>query len=311
MKNSSPKSKIKVKLIASFLLVSFLISYTIVEARQRHQLKVDSQKLNLVISETLDWVTTISVNVGKKIVAHKNYDDLQFIRTVLKDVVANHGFSERIVSWSMISWGNKNHKLVVNAVEGVKSNPDDLISRRYTSRSSYTPWSLQINKTDHGLLSDTIVIPAVVGVADDRDQFQGLVISGINAKKLLSKAEESIDSKSAFLVINRDVFYTDQEKVVLASSNTPDLESNHKKISYLVDKLKDWISLEEKSPVAINVGVYKYNYYRLMDGYQLAIVMGFNRLEFWGRVFSLGGQLFIGFLATVFLISELRKNKKS
>ncbi len=309
MKNSSPQSKIKVKLITSFLVVSFLTSYVIVDARQRHQLKVDSQKLNLVISETMDWVTTISVNVGRKIVAHKNYNDLQFIKTALKDVVVNHGFSERIVSWSMISWGDKNHKLVVNAVEGIKSNPDDLISRRYTSRSSYTPWSLQINKTDRGLLSDTIIIPAVVGVSDDLDQFQGLVISGINAKKLLSRAEEVINPESAFLVINRDIFYTDQEKVVLASSNTPDFKNDHSKISYLVDKLKDWINPEGKSPVAINIGVYKYDYYKLLDGYQLAIVMGFNRLEFWGRVIYLGGQLFIGFLAISFLIGELRKNK--
>ncbi len=305
MKNSSLKSKIKVKLIVTFFVTSFFTSYFIIEAKQNHQLQVDAKKLDLVISETMDWVSTISSNVGKKIVAHNKYNDLQFINNLLKEVVHNHGFSNRIVSWSMISWGNKNHKLVVNAVEGIKSDPDNLITRRYTSRSSYTPWDLQVNKTDRGLLSNTYVIPVTVGVSDERDQFQGLLISGINAKELLSKAEKSVDSESAFLVINRDIFYVDQDKVVLSSSNTPSMENNYKQISNLVERLKDWVNHDGKTPVSVNIGVYKYNYYRLLEDYQLAIVMGFNRLEFWGRVFALGFQLFIGLMAAYFLIGEL------
>jgi hypothetical protein len=149
------------------------------------------------------------------------------------------------------------------------------------------------------------VIPVAVGVSNSRDEFQGAIISGINVKELLNNAERVITSGNAFLLVNRDTFYTDPEKILLASANSPNASEDYEKLPALVEQLKDWIDPSGSLPISINAGRYKYSYYTLVDGYQLAILVGFNRVEFWENVLALSAQLFVGMLLLCFLITKL------
>ncbi len=312
MTDSSPqvKAKTKVKIIAAFLVTSFVASYTLVNVKKNHQLMVDGRRLNAAISEPIEWIETLSIHMGRKIVEHNNYDDLPFIDNLLKESFKMQGLSDRIISWSMFSWSNKKQKLVVNTLDGIRKEPEDLMQRQYTWRARYNPWMLQITKTGRGMLSNTVIIPVAVGVSNSRDEFQGAIVSGINAKELLNRAEGVMNSGNAFLLVNRDTFHSDPEKIVLASSNSPYVAKDYDKLPALVEKLKDWIDPSGSVPSAINAGRYKYSHYNLVEGYQLAILVGFNRLEFWGDVFALGMQFFIGGTALCFLIGEAGNFRK-
>lgn len=297
------KQKTK-KLLAALFIGSLLISYTVVNTKKNHQLMTDARKLSLVVSEPIEWIETLSVHMGKKIVEHNDYKDLPFINKMFKETLQMQGVANRIISWSMFSWSNKDHQLTVNAVDGIRKNPEDLIERQYTWRARYSPWMIQVTKAGVGMLSNTLIIPAAVGVSNIRDEFQGAIVSGINAKELLRKAEESVSSGNAFLILNRDTFHTDSEKILLSSSNSSKASKDYEKLPALVEKLRDWVDPAGSSPITISAGRYKYNYYRLIEGYQLAVLVGFNRLEFWGDVFVLWMQLLIGSLALSFLTRE-------
>lgn len=297
-------SKLKIKITATLIIFSFLVSYLIVNVKNNHQLIVDARKLNSAISEPIEWIETLSIHMGKKIAEHDNYDDLRFIDNLFKETLKVQGLSSRIASWSMFSWSNKKHKLAVNTLDGISDNQEDLSDRQYSWRAKYHPWMLQVTKSSRGKLSNTFVIPVAVGVSNSRDTFQGSIISGINAKELLSRAESAISSSNAFLLLNRDAFHSDQDKIVLASANSPYAANDYKKLPALVDLLKDWIDPAGKSPIIINTGRYKFTHYALMDGYQLAILVGFDRVEFWSNVLALWAQIFIGSALICFLARE-------
>ena len=62
MTDSSPqakaKTKTKVKIVAAFLVASFVASYTLVNVKKNHQLMVDGRRLNAAISEPIEWIET-------------------------------------------------------------------------------------------------------------------------------------------------------------------------------------------------------------------------------------------------------------
>ncbi len=305
-------SRSKSKLILILLTASFVIGYTLENIKKNHQLLVDARKLKSAISEPIEWVETISIHMGKKIVEHDNPNDLQFIDNLFKETQKMQGISTRMVSWSMFTWSGKKHKLLVNTLDGISKNPEDLRERPYSWRAGYNPWMLQITKTGRGMLSNMFVIPVAVGVANSRDEFQGSIITGMNAKDLLSRAEMSISSNNAFLLVNRDVFYTDPEKILLASANSPNVAKDYEKLPALVEQLKDWIDPFGSLPTSINAGRYKFSNYILIDGYQLAVLVGFDRIEFWKNVVALSMQIFIGTLLIYFLINQfVNSGKKS
>ncbi len=266
---------------------------------------MDARKLTSVVSEPFEWIETISIHMGRLIVEGGKTQDLKFIDNLFKETLKMQGVSNRLISWSGFSWGSKNHKLMVNSLDGIRKEPEDLMDRQYTSRTSYTPWSLQITKTGRGMLSNMVIVPVAVGTTNIRDQFQGSIISGINVKELLNRAESVVTSNNAFLVVNRDPYNMESEKIILSSANTPSSSQDYEKISELVEKLRNWVDPAGSLPTSLKAGRYKFSHYRLVEGHQLAVFVGFNRLEFWGNIFALGMQLFVGSLAVCFLVHEV------
>jgi hypothetical protein len=293
------------------LLGTFIVGYTSVNIEKNHQLRVDGKKLVAAISEPMKWVETLSIHMGRKIIEHNDSNDLDFINDLFRKTLEMQGLSNRLVSWSMLSWSDQKHRLLVNTLDGVVlKNPEDLTLRQYTWRARYNPWMLQIAQTSKGILSDTLIIPVAVGVSNSRDEFQGAIVSGINAKKLLSEVEQVIDSGNAFLVVNRDSFYSDPNKVVIASANSPHSAKDYEKLPDLVERLKDWIDPYGKTPITIAAGRFKYSQYALLEGQQMAVLVGFNRIEFWQNVFSAWMKLFISVMLLRFLVRELKNSKK-
>lgn len=308
--SSRTRIKTKFKIISALLIGTFLVSYSIVNTRKNHQMRVDARKLNSTISEPIEWIETLSIHMGRRIAAHNDYNDLAYIDNLFKETLKLQGLSSRIVSWSMFSWSNRKNKLVVNALDGIRENPEDLGERQYAWRSKYNPWMLQITKTARGMLSNTVIIPVAVGVSNSRDEFQGAIISGINAKEMINRAEAVVNSGNAFLLVNRDTFHSEPEKIVIASANSPHVAADYDKLPALVELLKDWIDPSGQTPITIKAGKYKFSHYSLIEGYQLAVLVGYNYIEFWINVFTLWMELLIGIGLLVFLGREFGYLKK-
>ncbi len=160
----------------------------------------------------------------------------------------------------------------------------------------------------YGIVSKNWIIPAAIGIANSRDEYVGIIIAGVNIKKLTSRVENSIKSDNAFIVASKEIVNRDNNdnRVLLLSSNSPQNIKNHAAISSIVDDLKDWKPHSGSLKKVIKTGRFKYNYYKLLDSHSMVILVGFDRVEFWKNVVY---SAFMLAVAPLLLMLLLRKAK--
>ena len=268
------------------LAIAFIVSYSLENTRTRHQLVSDARKLNAVISEPIDYVNALSMYMGKKISDNNKYEDLKYIDALFKETLIYRGSTNKSISWPMFSWGDKKHRLAVNTMEGISKTKQSLASRGYSWRARYEPWELQFSKPISGMISKTWVLPVALGIANSRDEFKGTIITGINIKEMITRAESVLNSGNSFILVNRDPFNQDMDKIILSSSNAPHFSQDYKRIPRIVEKCRDWMEQSGTMAQYIKAGRYKYTYYSMISGHPLVIFVGFNRITFWVNVLS-------------------------
>ncbi len=287
------------KIFAIILAVSLLISYLIENSKRQNELISDSRKIDGVISENFDYVHTLGVFLGKQIIVNNHAEDVQYIDKLFKDSMRLQGPVDSAIAWSMFSWANKKNKLAVNTVIGINTNLDSLTERPYIWRSRYQPWTLQFSKPDRGIISNSFIMPAAVGITNGRDEYLGTIIAGINIKKLTSRVEAVLKSSNAFIVVSRDEMGNDDTKMFFSSSNTPKIAKDYMKIANIVSKYKEWDDQAGKMSEPILAGRFKFSYYKILEGYPLIIFVGFNQVEFWKNILVLTTHLIILFTLLV------------
>jgi hypothetical protein len=261
------------------------------------------------MSEAIDYVSSLGTYLGRQVSDNNRYEDWNYINKLFKETISLQGASSNVSSWAMFSWGDKKHNLMVNTMTGISKNPlESLVDRNYTWRAKYEPWTLQFSRPIYGFVSKTWILPAAIGISNIRDEFKGSVIVGINIKTLLSRAENSVRSGNAFILANRDTYNQDENKIIFVSSNSPKSSESYIKLSAMVDKYKDWMDHSGSMMKNITAGRFKYTYYQIIEGYPLIILVGFNRLEFWGNVLFLTAQMTIILMLLVVLWQEKKES---
>ncbi len=304
-------SKVSLRLTSIVLIISFLVGYSIESSKKRQQLATDAKKVANVVSNAVDYVSALSIYLGETIARDEKYDDYEFIYNLFKETAYNQDSIGETLSWAMFNWGDEKHRLVVRTVDGVQLTPINLIDRSYTWRSKYERWKLQFAKPDYGRVSKTWVLPAALGISNPSDQFMGSIITGINLRTLLRKTESVVNSGNAFIIANRDAFNQDQDKIILASSNTPKISQDYKKLPEIVDNFRDWMNSSGTMESKINSGRYSFTYYYLIQDHPLVVMTGYNRLSFWSSIISSTAKIFIVLFVICMLTREKRKKDKT
>ncbi len=293
--------QINKKAFIIIFIISFVINYVIEINVTRHSLLTDSRKINNIVSDNLDYVSTLGTYLGKQIANNNKYNDLYFINNLFKETAKLKVQTDSIMSWGSFSWSDKNNKLSVNTISGVKQDPDNLTERFYIWSARYEPWKLQISKPDYGVITNSHIIPAGIGISSSNDEYKGTIVFGINFKKLISKIESSINSPNAFIVISKNVISKDDsDRIFILSSNSAKYSKNYSKIVEKIEKLK-YIEKEAGSlPQSITAGRFKYIYYKAIDEYSLVTLVGYNIVDFWLKIIS--STLILGTILTIFFL---------
>lgn len=301
--------QITARFVALIITVSFLTSYILERSMVRHSMSVDARKISNVISENLDQVNSAGVALGKKIVQNGRQEDVHYIENLLKDSAYMSGIFNRSIPWGF-SWNNRKSDVIINTVSGAVIDDNHLATRSYVWDSKNQPWKLQFSKPDNGIVSNNKIIPAAIGVTDNQDRSIAMIIVEISLKALISKVEAVVHSDNAFMVVNRDISdVDDQEKLVFSSSNTAINSDGYKKVPLAIKQLKTINEYAGKSPLNFKIGRYKYDYYKLIDGYPFVVFMGFDLIKFWLSVFCLAIQIIISLMAITLLFQKLQKVK--
>ncbi|MFT6106405.1 MAG: signal transduction histidine kinase [Rickettsiales bacterium] len=264
-------------IIVTFVMIvvaTIFIFYSILEYKNNSYkiLENEATTIDNVIGSSFAYSNRINSYIGNKIVRN-GAEDLSFILDLFHEVDKMSLFREMnngasILSWTSFDWVDKNNLQVVNSGLGIRKNPPNISSRSYASASKDNPWKSQISFPMIGNLSQTWVIPFGTGIADDEDNFLGIVVVGFNVSELENKIQQKLTDRSVFVVLDENY------NIILQSSpNEFDHKSDYYKKANLQERFPESSGLLSKK---ISTPKNKYFYYQKMVDYPYIILSGYN-----------------------------------
>lgn len=221
--------------------------------------KSHNERIEQKFSDSLLYTKLIMSYVGRQIANYDKKHDLNFIRNLL---VSYHIPENGLMSWSIFSWADENHQLVVSSGIGVLREKKDLSMRDYMIQSRQHPDNIEIGAPVYGVLSRLWSIPIGYGVLDTHRQYIGSVVTGIIVENLRSQIES--------LITNRHIFFAivDGKNQVITMSEALESERNKEFLNKFLEKINESGSQNMQ---------YKYGYYQKLPGYEHGVITIYDR----------------------------------
>ena len=163
------------------------------------QVNIIDNQLNSTIEQTTEFLTFIGNQISKG-----DYSDPKFILSTLRDInFSSHDLNINAFSWSFIDWVNPEGFQLVNQKEGIHHPPVDMNSRSYTKSCKKMPWKLHLSNPTIGFPSNTLVVPAGIGITNADKKFIGSLVVGFNIQELNKAIVEKLHQDVSFFVLNR------------------------------------------------------------------------------------------------------------
>ena len=246
--------------IAAFLFsAAFLLNdYVKFKSDISNDLKANNERVEQKFSDSLFYTRLIMSYVGRQVSNNGNPRDYKFIKNVLNSYrMPENG----LMSWSILSWANPEHKIVISRGAGILKESKDLSHRDYIPSTRSNPETIQTGKPVKGIISNLYSIPMGYGVIDTHRKYIGAVISGIVIKNVQSQIEDLIDNPNiSFALV--DI----RKPTILVSSALAAIDE--KKIKQALIKLKN---------NQLNKLSYKNAYYKRIKGYPYVIATIYNK----------------------------------
>lgn len=263
------------------LSAGFSISIYFSEQNYKKQrLNEQSAQIERIVLENFDYIERMSNVLGKRI-AEQNDADPEFIANLYRNTTLPDVDQKNAFSWSLFDWVNHNNLQLVNTRLGVvRFRPEDMSLRSYTKKCRTHPWVLQISKPAMGYPSSQWVIPVALGVTNDRGEYMGAVVSGVNVGKLTRQIGQILQDNVSFTIIGEDM--GKDADVVLHSDNV--LVPGEKDRKELVSKFtaaQKKLTKEGKLSKEITFGDTSFVVQKRFERYPYHVLMGYNRSVAW------------------------------
>jgi signal transduction histidine kinase len=197
--------------LIALLSLSFTANiYHLQSERVDKQLEDSGQRIRVVFTDTLDYAGYLAGYIAQEI-RKTGGKDLPKIATLLQ------GFRENpravnTFSWSLFSWADSHHRIVVSSNHGVLQIPIDIRSRTYTAENLQKDARLHFSPVAAGAISGEKVIPAGYPVLATNDVFLGNVNLGFSIAAMEKAILESgLPFGTEYLVVD------DKQRLVVSS----------------------------------------------------------------------------------------------
>jgi signal transduction histidine kinase len=262
-----------VSIIFFEIIFSVIIYYYVQHSyltRLKTQLVTETYRIENTLKDLFSETQQVMTYVGKQISLYGKSDP-RFIEKILLNS-SKITSRKTIYSWSLFDWINPESQIIVNSQIGIVNHSPEKIHDPYIWKCQKLPWTLQFSHPTIGDTSGMWIIPAGIGVTNNKNEYLGTLNVGFNVAELNNKIQQLLAFReSSFIILDDDL------KVILQSAdNTIDPKS-----SYYTDMLvnKNYFS-EEKGYLKSSVS-YKnieYVYYKKMDEYPYFILAGFDKI---------------------------------
>ncbi len=102
---------------------------------------------------------------------------------------------ENLFSWTIFSWSDESYKITVDGLYGIMKEPYDLSSRDYISKTRTDPMVLHLGKLVFGSTSKRWMIPAGMGIANDKGEYLGAITLGFDVRGLTRFLSQSLKAE--------------------------------------------------------------------------------------------------------------------
>ncbi|MBA3239121.1 MAG: sensor histidine kinase [Parachlamydiaceae bacterium] len=184
------------KLFSIIILALFLTVFTaktyyskLEEAQQK--VSFQAEKIEKELLAFFHQSEEMMTAIGKEMLTSSPKDFVS-IWLRLQDVFTYK--DKKTFRWPNFGWINQEFQQVVNTRHGILDIPKDMSVREYTKISSKKPWKLLFAKKDISIpidISCPMIIPAGMGVVDNRGKFLGIVLAGFHLSEILKKMEHA------------------------------------------------------------------------------------------------------------------------
>lgn len=251
------------------IIIYYYVQHSYV-ARLKTQLVTETHRIENTLKDLFAETQQVMTYVGKQI-GLDGQNDPRFIEKILLNSCKITS-RKTVYSWSLFDWMNPDNQVIVNSQIGIVEHPSGKVQDPYIWKCRKFPWTLQFSHPNIGDTSGMWVIPAGIGVTNNKNEYLGTLNVGFNVAELNNKMQQLLAFKeSSFIVLDEDL------KVILQSAdNAIDPKSSYYRDMLINNKyfienkgyLKDSVSYKD----------IEYVYYKKMEEHPYYILTGFDKI---------------------------------
>jgi len=143
--------------------------------------------------DSIDHTFAIIKNMNSQIA--KDPGNKKYINQILEKFKTSPDLSNAF-SWTIFSWANSHHQIVVDAEYGIMKKPFDLSSRDYIPLTVERPQEFHLGSLVLGSTSKKWMIPGGVGVVDKDGKYLGALTIGFEINALARSLNKALQNKN-------------------------------------------------------------------------------------------------------------------
>lgn len=130
-----------------------------------------------------------------------NPEKTEFVNNVLYSYSNKSEEIKEIFSLSLFSWANASGKVTANSALGIMNYDISIANRDYFKKMSQEPGKLHFDKATFGTLSGEWILPLAIGYFDDKGEFQGGTVGGLNTMRLSKLLQDKLGNDNISIMI--------------------------------------------------------------------------------------------------------------
>jgi signal transduction histidine kinase len=264
------------------LLVSGWVTYATYNQhiqRVRQDLEKESARVDRAISMEMESIEYMLSSLGRQIAIDPNRDLTKLAQSL-------KSFDNKGHIYSIFTWTNNDHKMVVSSNKGVLDEPVDISDRDFIQQAATDSWKIHVGRPIEGRVSGRWVIPVGMGVTDYTGKFIGIISLSMDISKLTEQIRDMAKRDGiSFSIISKTLIpiteASDDKKFVsdVLAKKLVDVDLTQNSSGFFADG-------------SLLMGTGGSSYYSVMADYPYIVLMGYDssymdenvRLMLWSRL---------------------------
>lgn len=248
-------------------IISAVVTYS-TYTRHIQRITIDLEKESAHIERSLatemESAQYLLSSLGKQIVLDPDRN-LTHLAQILKS------FDNRSYIYTILSWINPEHMLVVSSDKGVRDEPIDISDRDYVQAAAAEPWKMAIGRPIEGRASERWIIPVAMGISDYTGKFIGTIMLSIDIHSLTDRISNLVGREGvSFAIVGKTLVPLTQvsEDKDFVTKNFP-----AEKMAGVNFTQQPYGMITQGSPLW---GSTNYSYYRVSSQYPYVILVSYD-----------------------------------